>query len=264
MFKITIINNINDNEVLYEYNNENLDIYNDIIEDLEVKSENIKKINYYLIEDELNINLESIKNEKIKSENLKIFLEIFFIDDAEDSIDEDLGSKIKVYIKTHSGKTIVQEIHTNDTVLELKNLIKDKLDDFKDKEDYSNLRMLISPGQVIENDKTLAFYNINDESTIHLVIPLSGGGAVGAYEPCEEAVGAAIAGYTGIGAIGAAIGGVGGSTRGISDGLSLMQVSAFVVKKRKKPNKIYGMNVSNSSAHKLYGFEISSKSAIKT
>ena len=38
MFKITIINNINDNEVLYEYNNEDLNIYNDIIEDLEVKS----------------------------------------------------------------------------------------------------------------------------------------------------------------------------------------------------------------------------------
>jgi len=248
MFKITIINNINDNEVLYEYNNEDLNIYNDIIEDLEVKSENIKKINYYLIEDELNINLESIKDEKIKSENFKIFLEIFFIDNLVDSSDEVLGPKIKVFIKTHSGKTIVQDIHTNDTVLELKNLIKDKLDVLEDNGDYSNLRMLISPGHVIENDKTLSFYNINDESTIHLVIPLSGGGAIG-----YEGVGAAIGGIEGVGA---AIG-------GISDGLSLMQVSAFVVKKRKKPNKIYGMDISNSSAHKLYGYELSSKSAIK-
>lgn len=242
MFKITIINNINDNEVLYEYNNEDLNIYNDIIEDLEVKSENIKKINYYLIEDELNINLESIKNEKIISENFKIFLEIFFIDNLVDSSDEDLGAKIKVFIKTHSGKTIVQEIHIDDTVLELKNLIKDKLDDLEDKEDYPDLRMLISPGQVIENDKALSFYNINDEATIHLVIPLSGGGAFGVIE-----------------GVGAAIGGIGA----ISDGLSLMQVSAFIVKKRKKPTKIYGMDISNSTAHKLYGFELSSKSAIK-
>ena len=251
MLKITIINNINDNEVLYEYNNEDLNIYNDILEDLEVKSENIKKINYYLVEDKLNINLESIKDEKVKSENFKIFLEIFFIDDSLDSNDKDLGSKIKVYIKTHSGKTIVQEIHTNDTVLELKNLIKDKLDDLKDKEDYSNLRMLISPGQVIENDKSLSFYNINDEDTIHLVMPLSGGGACGPFGAID------------IGQYGQAIGGAAGIT-GISDGLSLMQVSAFVVKKRKKPNKIYGMHV-NSSVNKsnLYGFEISSKSAIK-
>lgn len=255
MFKITITNNINDNEVLYEYNNEDLNIYNDIIEDLEVKSENIKKTNYYLIEDELNINLESIENEKIKSENFKIFLEIFFTDDLVDSCDEDLSSKIKVFIKTHSGKTLVQEIHTDDTVLELKNLIKDKLDDLEDKEDYPNLRMLISPGQVIENDKSLSFYNINDESTIHLVIPLSGGGAFGAIDIGQygQAIGQAV-GISASEAVG-----------GISDGLSLMQVSAFVVKKRKKSNKLYGIDIINSSVNKsnLYGFEISSKSAIK-
>ena len=34
------------------------------------------------------------------------------------------------------GKTLIQEIHSNQTILELKNLIKEKLDDLEDKDDY--------------------------------------------------------------------------------------------------------------------------------
>ena len=91
MILVTIINNINDNEVLYEYNNEDLDIYNDLIADLEIKSENIKEIDYYLIKDDSHINLETIKNQKIEQENFKIFLKLTFVDELPDI---DLGEKL--------------------------------------------------------------------------------------------------------------------------------------------------------------------------
>ncbi|KAH9608533.1 hypothetical protein KSS87_010988 [Heliosperma pusillum] len=77
---------------------------------------------------------------------------------------------MQIFLKTQTSMTITMEVDSTQSVASLKTLLQHKQGIPKDEQ------RLIFGGKQLEDDRTLAYYNIHNESSVDVLMRVRGGG----------------------------------------------------------------------------------------
>lgn len=76
---------------------------------------------------------------------------------------------MQVFVKTFSGKTLTMEVEPDESIESVKNKLQDK------EGIPPNQQRILFGGKQLDARKTISDYDIENESTMHLVLRLRGG-----------------------------------------------------------------------------------------
>jgi hypothetical protein len=76
---------------------------------------------------------------------------------------------LQVFVKTFAGKTITVEVEPDESIESLKNKVQSK------EGVPPNQQRLLFGGKQLDSRKSISDYDIEDESTMHMVLRLRGG-----------------------------------------------------------------------------------------